>query len=80
MYLEIISPEKKVFNGDVTSVKVPGTKGSFEVLNNHAAIISTLSKGKVSIKDVQGIKSSFDIQGGVVEVLKNKVIVLIETV
>ena len=80
MYLEIISPEKKVFNGDVTSLKVPGTKGSFEVLNNHAAIISTLSKGKVRVKDVQGIKSSFDIKGGVVEVLKNKIIVLIETV
>jgi F-type H+-transporting ATPase subunit epsilon len=77
MFLEIITPDKKVFSGEVTSVTVPGTKGSFQVLNNHAPIISTLEDGKVKVRTGQGVQT-FDIKGGVVEVLKNKVIVLAE--
>lgn len=79
MFLEIITPDKKVFSGEVMRVQVPGSKGSFEVLNNHAPIISTISKGKVKVTDKQGVKS-FDVQGGVVEVLKNKIIILAESV
>jgi F-type H+-transporting ATPase subunit epsilon len=79
MFLEIITPDRKVFSGEVSSVTVPGTKGSFQILNNHAPIISTLEHGKVKVKDKQGVQS-FDIRGGVVEVLKNKVIVLAESV
>jgi len=79
MYLEIITPEKKVFSGEVTSVHVPGTLGQFQILNNHAPIISTLANGKVKIKSAAGIQT-FDVKGGVVEVLKNKIIVLAESV
>ncbi len=75
MFLEIITPDKKIYSGLVSAVKVPGTKGSFEVLNGHAAIISTLTTGQVRVKDTDGIHF-FDIEGGLIEVLKNKVIVL----
>ena len=77
MFLEIITPDQKVFSGEISRVQVPGTKGSFEVLNNHAPIISTLTKGKVKVTGKEGIQS-FDIMAGVVEVLKNKIIILAE--
>ncbi|HNP98118.1 MAG TPA: ATP synthase F1 subunit epsilon [Bacteroidia bacterium] len=79
MQLEIITPDKKVYSGEVSSVSVPGAKGRFEMLNNHAAVISTLLNGKVKIKDKEGVKS-FDVKGGVVENLKNKIIILAESV
>ena len=77
MHLEIITPDKKLFTGEVTSVQVPGTAGQFQVLKNHAPIISTLTKGKVKIKSEQG-DQTFDVNGGVIEVLKNNIIVLAE--
>ena len=77
MYLEIITPDKKLYSGEVTLVHVPGTSGQFEILNNHAPVISTLTKGKVRIKSSEG-EQSFDVNGGMVEVLKNKVVVLAE--
>jgi F-type H+-transporting ATPase subunit epsilon len=79
MLLDVLTPDKKVFSGEVISVVVPGTDGSFEVLNKHAAIISTLGKGDVVIREASGTKS-FLIEGGVVEVIDNKVIVLAETI
>ncbi len=79
MFLEIITPDKKVFSGEVARVQVPGAKGSFEVLNNHAPIISTLIKGKVKVTDKQGVKS-YEIHAGVIEVLKNNIIILAESV
>ena len=79
MYLDIITPEKKLFSGEVNSVKVPGTDGEFQVLKNHAPIISTLQKGTVKVKSAEGLKT-FMIGGGVIEVLKNKVILLAEVV
>jgi F-type H+-transporting ATPase subunit epsilon len=79
MYLEIITPDKKVFSGEVTSVKVPGTNGQFQVLKNHAPIISTLSNGKVTVITPTETKV-FEVKGGVIEVLKNKVVVLAESV
>ncbi|MBK6444114.1 MAG: ATP synthase F1 subunit epsilon [Bacteroidetes bacterium] len=79
MQLEIITPDKKIYSGDVTSVSVPGAKGRFEMLNNHAAVISTLLNGKVKIKDKEGVKT-FEVKGGVVENLKNKIIILAESV
>lgn len=79
MFLEIITPEKKVFSGEVTSVHVPGAAGQFQILKNHAPIISTLANGKVKIKTAAGVQT-FDVKGGVVEVLKNKIIVLAESV
>lgn len=79
MKLEILTPDKKIFEGDVTSVTVPGTHGSFEILNNHAPIISTLDDGKVVVRG-SGREQHFYTKGGVVEVIDNKVIVLAEGV
>ena len=80
MNLEILTPEVKVFEGTVELVKVPGTKGSFEILNMHAPIISTLEKGEVSVKISKTREDIFTISGGVVEVRDNKIIILAESV
>jgi F-type H+-transporting ATPase subunit epsilon len=79
MTLEILTPDKKIFEGDVTAVTVPGTLGSFQILRGHAPIISTLEDGPVIIKSAAG-ENIFNIKGGVVEVLANKIIVLAEEV
>lgn len=79
MFLEIITPDKKVFEGEVSSVMVPGSKGTFQMLENHAAIISTLINGPVKIKTAAG-EERFNVKGGVVEMLKNKIIILAESV
>ena len=78
MYLEIISPEKKVYSGEVEAVKLPGAEGYFGILNNHAPIIATLRKGIVKVTDKTSKIENFEINGGVVEVLNNKITVLAE--
>lgn len=78
MQLEIITPDKKLFSGEVKSVKLPGTDGSFGVLNNHAPIISSLKKGTVKVVDDKNTTQNFEIKGGVAEMLNNKMIVLAE--
>lgn len=78
MFLEIITPDKKLFSGDVKSVTLPGSEGNFGVLNKHASMISTLKKGKIKLVDDKQETLYFDISGGVAEVHKNKVIVLAE--
>jgi F-type H+-transporting ATPase subunit epsilon len=78
MFLEIITPEKKVYSGDVEAVKLPGADGSFGILNNHAPIIATLKKGIVKVTDNAKRIENFEINGGVVEVLNNKITVLAE--
>ncbi|MFC2097340.1 ATP synthase F1 subunit epsilon [Bacteroidota bacterium] len=78
MLIEIITPDKEIYSGEVELIKVPGTKGSFEVLNNHAPIISTLEKGAIKIIDKAGKESFFEINSGVIEVQNNKIIVLVE--
>jgi F-type H+-transporting ATPase subunit epsilon len=75
MHLEILTPEKKIFDGEVTIVTFPGANGSFQVMDNHAPLISLLNVGTVEYKGKDGA-SRVAISGGVVEVLKNKVIVL----
>ena len=77
MKLTIITPDKLAYEGDVTSVTVPGTAGSFQILKGHAAIVSTLDDGKVIIKDING-EQVIIIKGGVVEVKDNNIIVLAE--
>ena len=79
MKLEIITPDTLVFAGEnVSLVQLPGIEGSFEVLENHAPMISVLGKGKVKVV-VKGEKPAFyDINGGVTEILENKVLVLAE--
>ena len=75
--LKIVSPEKVVFHGEVESVLVPGTLGSFEILNDHAQIISSLEVGKVEYTTQEG-KQQLNIQGGFVEVKKNEVSLCVE--
>lgn len=79
MKLQIITPDKEVFAGDVTMVQVPGSKGSFQVLVNHAPIISTLDAGVVKIIDSSGKTSQLSIRGGVIEVKNNNIIILAES-
>lgn len=76
MQLEIITPEKKVYTGEVKSVLLPGINGKFEILNNHAPIISTLTAGQVRVINNNDQKELFDINGGVIEMQHNKIIVL----
>ena len=76
MLLEIITPEEKLFEGEVNSVKFPGTDGEFGVLNNHAPIISTLTKGSIEVTDSKNESKRFEINGGVIEMQNNRIIVL----
>ena len=79
MTLEILTPESKIFSGDVYGVQLPGISGSFELLEKHAPMVSALKAGKLKIlKDKNSSTSSYSIQSGFVEVLNNKVTVLVE--
>ena len=77
LQLRIVSPEKIEFDGVIESIIVPGTMGQFEILNDHAPIISTLQKGTVEYTTTEG-KTSLEIQGGFVEVQKNVVSLCVE--
>lgn len=91
MYLEIVSPEASLVSGNVESVTVPGVEGEFQMLNNHAAIVSLLGKGKVKFKGDATIAEAhqakfvqedgkwvMNIDSGTVEMKDNKVIVLVD--
>ncbi|HLF47127.1 MAG TPA: ATP synthase F1 subunit epsilon [Chitinophagaceae bacterium] len=85
MNLEILTPEKKIYSGEVYGVQMPGISGSFEVLEKHAPLVSALKAGRLKVlKDKSAISGAqnhlayFDIQGGFVEVLNNKITVLVE--
>jgi len=92
MYLEIVSPEATLFQGEVTSVSVPGTQGSFQVLNNHAPLVSTLVKGVAKIEGKLVIEEAFQSyfkqkgnetfltldNGGILEMNANKVILFVD--
>lgn len=79
MHLEILTPEKKIFEGEVSIVTFPGEDGSFQVMDHHAPLISLLKAGTVEYKGKEGAHQLL-VTGGVVEVLKNKVIVLADGV
>ncbi len=79
MFLEIITPDKKVFSGEVRLIQLPGSKGTFEILNNHAPIISTLTNGKIKVIDLNDQVSFFEVKDGVIESKDNKIIVLAES-
>ncbi len=79
MTLEILTPERKLFSGEVYGVQMPGISGSFEVLDKHAPLVSALKAGRVKVlRDKNNHTTSYDIQGGFVEVLNNKATVLVE--
>ncbi len=79
MDLSIVTPEKELFNGEVSLVQLPGVDGSFEIMNNHAPIISALSQGQIKVIDNDKKEQLFDIMGGVIECSQNTVIILVET-
>ena len=77
MNLVILTPEKEVYTGTVNSVKVPGTTGQFEVLNNHAPIVSSLVEGQIRVLDEQGNRLLYQIDKGFIEVINNEVSLLV---
>ncbi len=79
MDLIALTPEKEIYNGKIKSVKVPGSNGQFEILKGHAPIVASLSKGEVRILNNKGEKTVFNIEKGFVEVLKNEVSLLIQS-
>ncbi len=78
MTLEILTPEKKIFSGDVYGVQLPGIDGMFEVLEKHAPIVSALKAGQLKILKDKNSNILYLIQSGFVEVLNNRAIVLVE--
>ena len=92
MFLEIVTPESSIFQGDVETVTVPGVDGEFQMLNNHAPIVSLLQEGKVKFsgdisieeafqnKFTEGVKNSFEllINSGTIELKENKIIILVD--
>lgn len=78
MKLDITTPDKQIFSGDVDLVQLPGSDGLFEILNNHAPMIAALGLGRAKIQTTNGKLQYFDIKGGVCEVLENKITVLAE--
>ena len=80
MKLEIITPDKKVFAGEARAVTFPGTEGQFQVLDNHAPLVSTLGIGDIVVEGATSGRQVYRVDGGVVEVLRNKVLVLAEAI
>jgi len=78
MKLEILTPEQKIFSGDVYGVQLPGITGLFEVLDKHAPLVSALKSGSLKILNDKTNTTSYTIQSGFVEVLNNKATVLVE--
>lgn len=78
MTLEILTPEKKIFSGEVYGVQLPGISGLFEVLDKHAPLVSALKPGNLKILKDKSATTSYSIQSGFVEVLNNRTTVLVE--
>lgn len=78
MTLEILTPEQKIFSGDVYGVQLPGIAGLFEVLDKHAPLVSALKAGNLKILNDKTQTTSYTIKSGFVEVLHNKTTVLVE--
>ena len=79
MKLTILTPDTQLFEGDVTSVNVPGVKAPFEVLDNHAPIVSALEKGEIRV-NTSGGTETFAIESGFIEVLNNNISILAQPV
>lgn len=76
MHVEILTPEKTLFEGDADIVTLPGSNGSFQIKKDHAPLIANLGEGNVTVGNT-GKTESYAVKGGLVEVLKNKVVVLV---
>jgi F-type H+-transporting ATPase subunit epsilon len=77
VYLEILTTESKIYSGEITLVSLPGTMGAFEIMNNHAPLISTLDTGNVKVIDTAGQTQLYPIKRGVVECLDNQIHLLV---
>lgn len=78
MIVEIISPDKVLYKGDLSAVQLPGIDGSFEILDHHAPLVSILKAGSIKLVDVKKKEKLIPINGGVIEVLDNSVKILVE--
>ena len=78
MKITVLTPDKEVFEGRISSVKVPGIGGQFEILSNHAPLVSALGSGEVRLIKDGGERMSFSIEKGFVEVLRNNVSLLVQ--
>ena len=78
MEITVLTPDKEVFEGPITSVKVPGISGQFEILKGHAPLVSALGSGEVRLIKQGGERMTFSIEKGFVEVLRNKVSLLVQ--
>lgn len=78
MNISVLTPDQAVFEGAIKSVKVPGINGQFEILNNHAPLVSALTVGEVRIIKAGGEKVTFNIEKGFIEVLRNEVSLLVQ--
>lgn len=78
MTLEILTPEKKLYSGNVYGVQMPGISGLFEVLDKHAPLVSALGKGSLKVLETKNSSKNYIIQGGFAEVLNNKTTILLE--
>ena len=79
MTIEVLTPGEKIFEGEITSILVPGVNGRFQILENHAPIVSALVAGTVDIKLSNGEEKKFSIEKGFIEVLNNEVSLLVHT-
>ena len=75
MHLEIITPDKKMFEGEASGVSLPGTNGSFKILDRHAPMVASLKEGIIKVDTTEGTQQ-FSIKGGIVECADNNVVVL----
>lgn len=80
MVLEIVTPDKQIYSGEIKLIQAPGIDGSFEILKNHAPLITTLDKGTVKVIEEDDTEKLFEIDKGVIEVNKNKIILLAEKI
>jgi len=79
MQLDILSPEKKIYSGQVYGVQLPGAEGSFEILEHHAPMIASLKKGQMKILIDKSTEELYEIGGGFLEILGNKASILVES-
>lgn len=80
MNLVVLTPQRQIFEGEITSVKVPGISGQFEILKGHAPIVSALGEGVITVKSVSGDAQSYEISKGFVEVLGKEVALLVQEI
>ncbi len=78
LHLNVISPDKEIFKGEVNSVTLPGTIGSFTILPQHAPVVSSLASGRLAYVTPDGEEHTLDIKGGFIEMNSNKVSVCID--